>query len=358
MFGVMDPRVKRNLESVPLQPKGMRPPPPPPPPRQARTLFGARRQMPRLDNANQAQPTPLAVEEMAAAPSNGIIALPPPGREAINLDGSPVAQAAGQAPQPAMAQQGAPQGPLGGSMRQPFDYDAAREALLGNQKGPKAWQIALAAVGDGLVAHNGGTPWATRSLAQQRNDQQQRLQDAAAQLAEWRYKDFARQNEADLGAAAPFTLGNDRVVYDPATGQAQSIWTAPEEFELYAEELGLQPGTPEYFEAVEDYVLRSSGPSAHVRDLEVDDHRTANDRSLESYRFDNRAALEAIRQANRVGMEGTRQGNRVALRNIPQVRSSSSGGAGTPVKVSSPAEAQKLKPGTVYQTPDGRVMAR
>src|SRR5690606_6859523 len=144
--------------------------------------------------------------------------------------------------------------PLGGSMRQPFDYDAAFEALAGNQKGPRPWQYIAGAVGDALIANSGGQPWAIRSLADQRAQQQQRLLDAAETLTKWRYQDFTRQNEADLQAANPFTIGRSRLAYNPATGQMDTIYDGPEDFELYASELGLEPGSEEYFRAVEDYV--------------------------------------------------------------------------------------------------------
>jgi hypothetical protein len=243
-------------------------------------------------------------------------------------------------------------------MRQPFDYDKAMEALAGNQKKPKDWQVAVAILGDALAGAGGHRPYAVQSVLGRQNAQQERLQTAAEQIQKWRYQDYQRQNEADLRAANPFTIGRDRLAYDPATGQMQTLYDGAEDFELYAQELGLEPGSDDYFRAVEDYVLRSSGPSAHVRDMEIDDHRTENDRSLEGYRYDNRAKLEGLRQTNRLGMEGARQGNRVAMRDIPQVRPSGKGAAGTPVKVTSPGEAQKLKPGTVYQTPDGQVFTR
>ena len=54
-------------------------------------------------------------------------------------------------------------------------------------------------------------------------------------------------------------------MYDPATGQSHVIYDGPEDFETYAQQLNLEPGSEEYFKAVEDYVLKGSGPSAHER---------------------------------------------------------------------------------------------
>lgn len=239
-------------------------------------------------------------------------------------------------------------GPLGGSMRQPFDYDAAMKALAGNQKKIGPWRIGAAILADTIALQQGTTPFAGRALSAQRNAQQERLQAAAEQLMKWRYQDYSRQNEADLRAANPFTIGRDRVMYDPASGQANVIYDGAEDFELYAKELGLEPGSEEYFQAVEDFVLRSSGPSAYERDVQLDDHRTGNDRSLENLRYGNRAGLENLRQGNRRGMVDYRNANpRPSRSGKPRV-----------VSVKTPAEAAKLKPGTIYRGPDGVVRER
>ena len=200
-------------------------------------------------------------------------------------------------------------GPLGASMRQPFDYDAARKALVGEAPQVKDWQKVLAVVADGIAAYQGRTPMAVQGIAQQQSDFAERQRYAAEPLAKWQYQDHARQSEADLRAANPFTIGRDRVGYDPATGQTRVLYDGPEDFELYAAELGLEEGTPEYFQAVEDYVLRSSGPSAHGRDMELDDYRTANDSKLENQRHGNRRAMEILRQGNRRGMVDYRNAN-------------------------------------------------
>lgn len=248
-------------------------------------------------------------------------------------------------------------GPLGGSMRQPFDYDGALATLRGDQKKIPAWQKVAAILGDGLTTAGGGQGFATQALLGREREMSERNQAATQQLMEWRYKDWQRQNEADLKAANPFTIGRDRVGYDPATGQASVLYDGAEDFELYANELGLQPGSEDYFRAVEDYVLRGSGPSAHVRDMEIDDYRTGNDAELEGLRQTNRTSLENLRQGNRRSMEGYRQGNRETLRRMPQVRSQGSSPS-RPVSVKTPAEAQALPRGTRYKTPDGQVYTR
>lgn len=241
--------------------------------------------------------------------------------------------------------------PLGGSMRQPFDYDAAMQRLVGDKPKQSPWAVAAAIIGDALMSSSGGRPFAVQNLIARRQGYQDRRAEATRMLTDWQYKDYARQNEADLKAAAPFTIGRDRVQYNPANGMAEVLFDGPEDFELYASELGLEPGTDDYFRAVEDYVLRSSGPSAHTRDLALDDYRTGNDVRMEGLRFGNRQRMEGLRQSNRL--------ETIRSRPAPVGRGggrsqAGQGGESLPV-VSSPAEASRLPKGTRFRTPDGRV---
>ena len=111
-------------------------------------------------------------------------------------------------------------------------------------------------------------------------------QQRAAQAAEWQRQDAQRMQDRDWTVedaqrkenAPQFFMSNgDRVRYDPVTGQAAPVYDAPEPFEAYAATLGLDPGTPEYTQAVQDYVLKSSGPTAFGYDRQLDDYRTNND---------------------------------------------------------------------------------
>ncbi|MXO63421.1 hypothetical protein [Qipengyuania oceanensis] len=254
-----------------------------------------------------------------------------------------------QAPQPAS------QGPLGGSMRQPFDMNSALETLRGKQKKFGPWKFMAAGLADAISGQSRMVPM----LLQMKAAQEGRNQDAAETVLGWRHGAWQDQNRADLRAAAPFTIGRDRVQYNPASGQAQVIYDGADDFENYARQLGLEPGSDEYYNAVQDYVLRSSGPSAHERDVELDDHRTDNDRSLENLRYGNRVGMERLRQSNRQGMVSYRNANPPPVRS----RTGGSGGGGKKasgglVEVSTPAEAAKLKPGTKYRTPDGEVFTR
>lgn len=242
------------------------------------------------------------------------------------------------------------QGPLGGSMRQPFDYEAAMKSLAGDQRKPHWWQYALAILGDALAANSGWQGHGVQNLLSMQQARQGRMQDALATLAKWKHDAWQDQNQADLRAADPFTVGRSRVVYDPATGQSNVIYRGPQDFEEYAKDLGLEPGSPEYFKAVEDYVLKGSGPSAHSRDIELDDHRTGNDRSLEAFRQQGRTAMETMRQGNRRGMVDYRNANPPPARTRAPRENIAT--------VASPQEAMKLPSGTKFRGPDGKVRIR
>jgi hypothetical protein len=256
--------------------------------------------------------------------------------------------------------QGPASQPLGHSLREPFDYDSALRDMLPKKRSDleKIGAIAVPV----LMALSGNPEGAsdfTRQYGAKRLAQAKQKQDAIETVLGWKHQDWSRQNGADLDASAPFTIGRNRLQWNPATGHTEKLYEGSADFEDYADSMGLKPGTDAYFRAVEDYVLRSNGPSAFNRDVQLDDHRTGNRRSL-----------EGMRQTNRLGLEDRRQGHRIEAKGAPTYRDThapppslagSAGGgrrASGPVDVSTPAEAAKLPPGTVYRTPDGRVKRR
>ena len=277
-------------------------------------------------NANRAPMPSHVFNSEAPMPPRGLF-----GQKRVRNTGVPVrlnhsAQDGGTAPPATM-----PQGnPLGGSMRQPFDYAAARAQMMGEQEPISNWQKAAAVIGGMMSAAGGGADpmMGVRSLQARQQSMADRVRNANEAIQGWQRDDYEAQRDADLNASRPFTIGRDRLQYNPATGDVGTLYDGAEDFELYANELGLEEGSPEYFKAVEDYVLRSAGPSAHDRDMSLDDHRTANDERLEGMRY-----------GNRLGLESERQRNRLELRNTPQARapSSSSGrsGGGPRVRVRS-----------------------
>lgn len=162
------------------------------------------------------------------------------------------------------------------------------------------WRLAAGILGDALAGLNGQPPLFAQSMLKER----QAKADHQRQLSE-----IMLRSRLDLAKPDYFTAGNDRVRYDPTTGATQKLYTAPEEFDTYARALGAEPGTEEYDLLAQDYILRSSGPTA-----------TANDQILEEGRQDNRIELEDHRYGNRQGLERQRQANRLQLRGTPTYR--------------------------------------
>lgn len=192
-----------------------------------------------------------------------------------------------------------PAGPSG------FDYDGAMASMLPPPKKKHGFGKTLLDIlniaAPALMAAGGDTQGANAFLARQaaqRDDLRRRQLDAQAQIAKWRHDDWALKQGADLRASAPFTIGRERLQYDPETGQVSSLYKGDADFEDYADSQGLEPGTPEYFKAVEDYVLRGNGPSAMDYDMQLDDHRTNN----------------------RLRVVGTQQAGRERVRSMPTYR--------------------------------------
>lgn len=99
---------------------------------------------------------------------------------------------------------------------------------------------------------------------------------------------LAYELAATLGEAH-FSAGLDRLLET----------VAPPDWERYAQSQGLQPGTPEYRDAMRDYVLRGSGPTAHGYDVDMENYRQGNREDLEQRRQTNRLAVEDRREQAR-----------------------------------------------------------
>lgn len=261
--------------------------------------------------------------------------------------GGPLATNDPASPAPAAPDASQPVPVLGGSMRQPFDYEAVMRQLS-PADGKPSFSDRLNTLSDGLAraaALWSGDWGAAAQMGQMQRGQTdaalRRKQEAIENVLKWQHEDWARQNQADLSAAAPFTIGRNRLQYNPATGKVEPIYEGNADFEDYARALNLEPGSEDYFNAVEDYVLRGQGPTAFDRSKQIDDYRTGN-----------RVKLEGLRQRNRVGLEGVRQGNRLTLKQTPGART---GGRENIPSVASPAEAMKLPKGSKFRTPDGQI---
>jgi len=154
-------------------------------------------------------------------------------------------------------------------------------------------RIMAGSLGDALSQMNGGQPTFALEMAARRRA----AREQQAQAAEWAHQGQVKADDRQYEANKPqyFSAGNDRVMFDPGTQTAQTIYDAPEPFQTYADSMGYEPDTPEYRQAQQDYVLRSNGPTAYGYDV----------------------GLENTRQQNRVGLEGIRYNNRAALRSTP-----------------------------------------
>ena len=195
---------------------------------------------------------------------------------------------------------------------QSFDYEAALASMLPQQKKRSTLEKIASIAAPMLMGMAGNQAGANAFLANQqsRRDADARQRNASLGMVErWKHNDFARQNGADLRASAPRVIGRSMVQYDPNSGSVGELYDGAEDFETYAETQGLEPGTQEYFDAVQDYVLKSDGPTAYERDRGLDDYRTGN-----------RLKLEGARQGNRESLEGIRQNNRVTTRGLPTYR--------------------------------------
>lgn len=154
----------------------------------------------------------------------------------------------------------------------------------------------LGRLGDALAQWGGGQPLYAQTVE-------------ARKEREWRSQESLREWQRKMQQPDYATIGNRRFSFNPATGQAQTLYVAPTEAEDYAASLGFEPGTDGFKIAMQDYYLRHSGPTA-----------TANAMDEEDNRQDNRVAIEGVRQNNRIGLEGVRQGNRLQLRGTPTYR--------------------------------------
>ena len=218
---------------------------------------------------------------------------------------------------------------------QSFDYDAVLASMLPQRKKPSGLEKVLrfaAPVLMGLAGNQAGAnAFFANQQARREGDERQRT-TALATIGRWKHDDFARQHGADLRAGAPRVIGRSMMQFDPQSGGVNELYDGPEDFETYAETMGLEPGTQEYFDAVEDYVLKSDGPAAYERDTGLDDYRTGN-----------RLKLEGARQGNRLGLEGVRQRNRVTTKGTPTYRDSHPRAGGSARPTATGPNGQKVE---------------
>lgn len=191
--------------------------------------------------------------------------------------------------------------------RAPYDYNAEVERMLGPEKKRGTLRDIIGTIADAFSTIGGGQANYWNHVSEQR-DERQKLKRATL-------RDLI---QANLRVRDPYSLGRDRFTYNPETGQNTLIEDGPEDFEIYAKSLGLEPGSDAYHNAQEDFVLRGHGPTAFQRGKDMDDYRTSNDERMEGIRAANRARVKSqptYRDLNppppRTGGSGGRRGNSV-----------------------------------------------
>lgn len=179
------------------------------------------------------------------------------------------------------------------------DYAAMMMDAIGPEPKMSGLQKAAAIIGPALMAATGNVSGANQAqamIADRQNSFADRRRQALMEAVKWGREDDLAREKANQ---PQFFSGNeDRIRYDPATGTSTRVYNAPQDFEDYAAAGGLEPGSPEYFSAVQDYVLRGNGPTAFNYDRQ----------------------LEQVRQAGRISLEGTRHQNRLNVRGAPTYR--------------------------------------
>ena len=227
-------------------------------------------------------------------------------------------------------------------------------------------------VGDGLAGAAGRPALFTQSLIQKRQDE--REQNNALERIRTEVE-MRRQ-----AALAPHLeqVGNTIGMLDGNTRSFEPLYTSPSPAEQYAGALGYQPGSDEYKQSVQDYLLKGYSDAAMPNRLGLIDHRydrsdaqlgerlAVTRRGQDLTHGDRRAS---IAQSNTNNVRST---STSAANNVRSTTTSANNNAATnemrfqtsrkprggPVEVSTPEEARKLPPGTFFKTPDGRILQR
>lgn len=184
----------------------------------------------------------------------------------------------------------ATQTPTAGAPGGYVDPSAVQQRPATWAKGGAGWD-AVSNIGNTLMALSGDPTLA--ALAQQNRSQrfqrEQQQQAQWAQASQLEREDAQRQQDRlwqvedrDFKASQPeyFMSGNDRVRLDPATGEARVVYDGRSDAEEYARALGIDPASPEYRTALQDYVLRGNGPTAFNYDQKLEGVRQGNRLSL------------------------------------------------------------------------------
>lgn len=216
-------------------------------------------------------PAPLpASSSQSASPASGGVSPPPmTGGEPIRglpAPATPLGTALGETLLP----------PSDIGLRVPIPAPAPASEPNGMSRG----QIIAGIVADALAGAAGREGQFAQHLGRLNQQEAQRTQEEAR----W-HRDRSAKREDDMRPRVE-QVGDSIGMLDPSAQSFQPFYRKPQAFEAYAQAQGLQPGTAEYAQAVEDYRLGSwSDPAL--------ENRT----NLEEVKATDRHALETFRQA-------------------------------------------------------------
>lgn len=199
---------------------------------------------------------------------------------------------------------------------------AANEAM--GDKGHKGlfpgkdWKVIAGIIGDAMMAYGGMQPTFGPGLARRREAEAQQEFDrekwAAQQAAE----------SADRLRPKFEQIGNTGGLWNPATNSYEPIYTAPQPFEIYARQFG-EPGSDEYFKALEDYragTWNDQGVAGRltVQGPRLEQSNTNNIRSTSTSR-DNNIRSTGTSRGNSIRSTGQSNANSLRTTNQSNVNS-------------------------------------
>ena len=184
----------------------------------------------------------------------------------------------GRRPPQGMFASHVPQGPLPDMMR-PINDALAENQVLGDQRKAKRKKT-LHNVGQAVAAGLNGYLAAMGNQAGILGLQNMH----AVKMAEAEQAAKLEMERQKLAMPRIEQVGDSLGYLDPATGTFSEIYRDPQAFEAYALSQGLQPGTPEYREAIENYRLGAWSDPAMENRI-----------NLEGVRFGHRGELQADR---------------------------------------------------------------
>lgn len=232
---------------------------------------------------------------------------------------------------------------LSGFAGQPGQSAPLRASVAGpGYEKPRGWKLAAGIFADAMSGL-AGQPGQFAPMMERRRQEQTAFERGEEQYRRRRSDELA-DRMAEANKPQFFSGNEDRIAYDPTTGTTRTLYDAPTDAETYANTLGYEPATPQYGQAIQDYVLRSNGPTAFESRF-----------GLEAQRNDGRQALQTERLgvtqrgqdlANSRGIRGQDIASRDRQRGQdmrPKPKPKAIGGAGDGAIARNPKTGERMK---------------